>query len=120
VKIACAHCRQLFVPSPAQRATMRYGTVRHYCSHACVCAAKRAPQQTSQTVVPKPPPIAWVYDLHIRTPDIRAFRRLLRALDDDLELVRVWRSEGQRQRWALQMVPSRRDGEASQREVPTS
>jgi hypothetical protein len=101
MKIACAYCRKLFVPSLAQRAIMG-GPGCYYCSHACVCAGKRAPM--TESVLPKPQPVNWSYDLHIRAPDARAFRRLLRMLDDNLELVRVRRSEGPRRRWALQMV----------------
>ena len=46
-----------------------------------------------------------MYDLHVRISNVRAFRRLLRALDNDIELVQVRRSEGERRRWTLQMVP---------------
>jgi hypothetical protein len=107
VRIACSHCHKLFVPSRSHRSDLGYGVAHHryYCSHECKCAGKRTSEQTSPTaVLPKPPPINWTYDLHVRTADVRAFRRLLRALDDDIELVRVQRSEGRRYDYVLQMV----------------
>jgi hypothetical protein len=69
MKLRCDHFSKLFVPSPSQQADLGYGMGRHYCSHECTRSGKRTSEQTSVTaesVLPKPPPKNWVYDLHVQ------------------------------------------------------
>jgi hypothetical protein len=69
MKIKCSHCGELFVPSQAQKQTLRFSVARHYCSHRCKCAN----QEKSQAAVPAPstkpkdPPL----DIHVLIGTIR-------------------------------------------------
>jgi hypothetical protein len=106
MKIRCAYsrCRKLFEPSPSQRRDLIIPTHSFYCSQTCKCAAQVRSDQREVRSEPKPPSLSdHVFDVHVRVADGQAFRRLVEALDDSAELVKVRWADG-RVPWALQRV----------------
>jgi hypothetical protein len=103
MKIRCAHCKRLFVPSRGQRQMLKYSTARRFCSHECKCAAQE--RRSPDISTPSPPRPDHGFHIHVRVDSSRALQRLLGVLDGcSCELVRVRPDDGRQ--WAL-ATPSR-------------
>jgi hypothetical protein len=105
MKIRCAHCRELFVPSRGQRRDLMRHEHQHYCSRACKAAAqaeaRRAKPLPAESLLPVRADRG--FHLHLQVADAAALDRLLAALDDDVVVVKVRPVTGHQ--YALTMLP---------------
>jgi hypothetical protein len=114
MKIRCARCKELFEPSPSQKATLRSPTARRFCSHTCRCQdQERPPEQPERRALVPEDLYTGGQELHLRVGRKRDLQKLLRAIADvDCELTpitghRSFIRDSEKRAWNADIVKAR-------------
>ena len=82
MKIRCAYCKELFIPSPSQRRDLA-NRARRFCNLDCKAADQarqtEAREAEARKQAPLPPDLG--YHVHVKVADRGALRRLVKALE---------------------------------------